>query len=330
MYRHCLFCQADLGSNELIETLPIGRRVAFDEAKGRLWVVCRKCERWNLTPFDTRFEAIETCERAFRATKLRVSTDNIGLARISEGLELVRIGAPMRPEMAAWRYGDQFGRRKKRYAYIAGGAVAGLVAVQAGLSALGLGVGAFVGMSGGMYQGMVDRIARVKVSAADGRVVHLVPSAARKAELSFDTYRNRLELSVKSGTRIERWCDDDARAMASIVLPRANISGGGKTDVRDAVSMVAAAASQDPIMDVLGTARIRTGRPLNLDTLSLPRRLALEMSLHEEQERRALHGELKELELRWRAAEEIAAIADSLTIPASVEERFAALRPRDK
>src|SRR4051812_4864426 len=121
MYSTCLFCNESLGANEVIEAFPVGRRLAFDAAKGRLWVVCRRCERWNLTPLEERWEAIEACERAFRATKLRVSTDEIGLARVKEGLELVRIGAPQRPEMAAWRYGDQFGRRRRR-AYIIGGA----------------------------------------------------------------------------------------------------------------------------------------------------------------------------------------------------------------
>jgi hypothetical protein len=109
MYRTCLFCSNDLGHNEAIEHFPIGRRLAFDAAKGRLWVVCRKCERWNLTPLEERWEAIEECERAFRGTRLRLSTDEIGLARLKEGLDLVRIGDPQRPELAAWRYGDQFG-----------------------------------------------------------------------------------------------------------------------------------------------------------------------------------------------------------------------------
>jgi AmiR/NasT family two-component response regulator len=46
--------------------------------------------------------------------------------------------------------------------------------------------------------------------------------------------------------------------------------------------------------------------------LAAPRALALEMALHEVSERRALAGELAELEARWREAEEIARIADSL------------------
>ena len=109
-----MFCNRPLGSNEVIETFPVGRRLAFDAAQGRLWVVCRKCERWNLSPLEERWEAVEMCEKLFRDTRVRVSTENVGLAKHHEGLELVRIGAPMRPEFAAWRYGDQFGRRRRR------------------------------------------------------------------------------------------------------------------------------------------------------------------------------------------------------------------------
>lgn len=55
-------------------------------------------------------------------------------------------------------------------------------------------------------------------------------------------------------------------------------------------------------------------------------RLALEMSLQEESERRALEGELESLERAWREAEQIAAIADSLLTPGDVLERIAGLR----
>ena len=118
MYQTCMFCNKPLRTNEVVEEFPVGRRLAFDEAKGRLWVVCRSCERWNLTPLEERWEAVETCEKLFRDTQLRSSTENIGLARHPEGLELVRIGKPLRPEFAAWRYGDQFGRRRRRHIMI--------------------------------------------------------------------------------------------------------------------------------------------------------------------------------------------------------------------
>jgi hypothetical protein len=42
------------------------------------------------------------------------------------------------------------------------------------------------------------------------------------------------------------------------------------------------------------------------------------MSLHEDDERRALDGELAELEDRWREAEEVAAISDDMFLPSGV------------
>ena len=114
MFKTCMFCNRPLGTNEVIEHFPVGRRLAFYAERGRLWVVCRKCEHWNLSPVEERWEAVEMCERLFRDTRVRVSTENVGLAKHPESLKLVRIGRPMRPEFAAWRYGDQFGRRRKR------------------------------------------------------------------------------------------------------------------------------------------------------------------------------------------------------------------------
>src|ERR1041384_6566486 len=114
MYATCLFCNKSLGANESFESFPVGKRLAFDAEKGRLWVVCPHCERWNLSPLEERWEAIEQAERYYRDTRKRVATDNIGLAKLRDGTTIVRIGQPMRPEFAAWRYGDQFGRRRNR------------------------------------------------------------------------------------------------------------------------------------------------------------------------------------------------------------------------
>ena len=140
-----MFCKKPLGSNEVVEAFPVGRRLAFDPAKGRLWVVCRSCERWNLTPLEERWEAVETCERLFRATRIRTSTENVGLARHTEGLELVRIGEPLRPEFAAWRYGDQFRRRRRRW--IAAGS-AGVVAHFGTSLTINLTAGGLIGAAG--------------------------------------------------------------------------------------------------------------------------------------------------------------------------------------
>ena len=50
------------------------------------------------------------------------------------------------------------------------------------------------------------------------------------------------------------------------------------------------------------------------------------MALHEEAERRAIEGELAELERAWREAEEIAGIADSLLLPDDVNASMERMR----
>jgi hypothetical protein len=107
MYSTCTFCYSALGRNDVLETFVVAHRVAFDPAKGCLWAVCPHCARWNLAPLEERWEAVEECERRFRATTLRYSSGNIGLAWLhgDRDMELIRVGPALRPEVAAWRYG---------------------------------------------------------------------------------------------------------------------------------------------------------------------------------------------------------------------------------
>ena len=117
-------------------------------AGGRLWVVCRRCEVWNLAPFEERFSAMEDAERLYRATRTRVATGEIGLARLRDGpgsIDLVRIGKPLRPEFAAWRYGERFITRHRRHSFAMATGGVGLMANLLGSTALvASGVGAAV------------------------------------------------------------------------------------------------------------------------------------------------------------------------------------------
>ena len=88
--------------------------IISDSDRGRLWVVCKKCHNWNLSPIEHRWEAVEACERIYRGTRVRVSTENIGLATLGEGLDLVRVGKPLLPEFAAWRYGSRIKHCRER------------------------------------------------------------------------------------------------------------------------------------------------------------------------------------------------------------------------
>jgi hypothetical protein len=82
-----------------------------------------------------------------------------------------------------------------------------------------------------------------------------------------------------------------------------------------------AAAREVPPFWSRGSRRRKGVAGLPLDT-----RLAIEMAVNEENERIALEGELALLELAWKEAEEIAAIADTLALPREVEEQFDELR----
>ena len=349
MYSTCLFCNRSLGTNEVVEHFPVGRRLAFDAAKGRLWVVCRGCGRWNLTPLEERWEAIEECERLFRETRRRASTDNVGLARLPEGLELVRIGAPQRPELAAWRYGDQFGKRRRRYiAMVAGGAAAGGAVIVAG-PVMGLvSLGAISPLLNVFNMARLAYTTRqaVRVPLADGGTIAVRKLDIRHTRLVTDDAGwslrvtaarprdwnlGRFRWDAESDQRVLRGAD--ALRAAGALLPLVNQSGAGDRQVREAVGLVERAEA--PGMLFADAARAAAASPRAAWNLtsdgalrSIPStmRLALEMAAHEEDERRALEGELAELEQRWREAEEIAAIADDLTLPQSVAKAFGRLK----
>jgi hypothetical protein len=362
MYSTCIFCHASLGANEAVEHFPVGRRLAFDAARGRLWVVCRKCERWNLSPLEERWEAIEECERLFRDTRLRVSTDNIGLARLREGLELVRIGEPQRPEMAAWRYGDQFGRRRTRHIALTG---AGLAAA-AGLLIIGPATGLIAGGSWGLwnlassansvYQQRrvrarlvlddvdapaavrLKQLNRVAVVAHEEswalRVPYEVPLEAKNIVTS---PKQSFRFVKSKNERTALLTGEAALHVAGKLLPAINASGAKKNQVDSAVAIIEQAGDPSSLFERYAMRKPGFYRAKSLDAgtghvvANLPKevRLALEMATHEASERRALEGELTILEEAWKEAEEIAAIADDMFVPDDARNRLSSLKGDD-
>ena len=333
MYQTCLFCNKPLGANEVVETFPIGRRLAFDSAKGRLWVVCRKCQRWNLTPLEERWEAVEGCERLFRETPMRASTENIGLARHREGLDLVRIGEPPRGEFAAWRYGDRFGTRFRKQLVWAG-AMGGCVLVGAsGLIPLSVVGGSAIAL--GAYPALAWEYLRpvVKVrleGISDGghavpdQVVRFSRHSLRSIRLLPDDDEPGFCVEVSRGMRKARIPGEGARRVAAALLPHVNGWGGSGISVQRAVNEIEAEGHAGRFVTHVARLGYRDwrGRSGNIASFPHSTRLALEMALHEEQERRALEGELWLLEQAWKEAEEIAAIADNLFLPAGADEFF--------
>jgi len=113
MYTHCFVCHARFPSGTLAEHFPVGRRVAYDPERGRLWAICEACGGWTLAPIAERWEALEELERLVtayggRRARLAGKTDNIALFKVGQG-DIVRVGRTDLIEEAAWRYGRATG-----------------------------------------------------------------------------------------------------------------------------------------------------------------------------------------------------------------------------
>jgi hypothetical protein len=327
-----MFCNRSLGQNEVVEHFPVGRRLAFDAERGRLWVVCRKCERWNLSPLEERWEAVETCERLFRDTRVRVSTENVGLARHPEGLELVRIGQPMRPEFAAWRYGDQFGRRRKRaLVYTVGGAVV-VGGVLIGGAATGAISAVVLGQTGNLWNVWMNGRTLVKLRTDDDRVLKLKNPDLLGTRLRPADDGVGFALEVRRGRKKEWFHGSEAERMVARIVPKMNRMGGKQRTVEEAVGEIEHHGHPDDFLAQVVTGdrfRDKKGVPGYINKMPTPTKLALEMALHEEQERRALEGELWRLERAWEEAEEIAAISDSLLLPEGTDEILESYRAQE-
>jgi hypothetical protein len=335
MYRTCIFCPADLGTNQALEAFPVGRRVAFDAHRGRLWAVCGTCGRWNLAPLEERWEAVEDAERAFHDSRLRVQSENIGLCKLPDGTRLIRVGDALAGELAAWRYGDQLVRRRRQY--LIGGAAAGAAALVAAGGLMAVGVG-------GGVAGFWSLAARAWEEKQQRKIIHRLPATSsptgREVVIRrWHVHGARLAQGEDGGMalhvpgvdrekpatdgwgRVKRSSGselvlppDQARAVLNRAMVLVNRKGASRDRVGDAVRLIEGARSADAY---LREAALRGGvlgrhERMQKGQLTPVAALALEMALHDEQERRAMEGELAALEGAWRQAEEIAAIADSL------------------
>jgi hypothetical protein len=275
------------------------------------------------------------------------------LAQLKEGLELVRIGAPPRLELAGWRYGDQFGRRRRKYI---GYSTLGVIATAAPLlGQLGL-AAAIVGAAGGTAYIVLDmrKLRRdmhtptVFLTRDDGTVMpltnrdtwtaQLVPGPTPQEWHLHVGYQPRVSVlgvaSRDQTTNLQRTVPEvfhgrAARRALAELLPHTNPTGGSARAVREAVGVIESHSTGDELMQAAARSR-RIGNTIAPATplTRLPSRmtLALEMVVHEDDERRALDGQLIELERRWREAEVIAKIADGLLIPEEVNARLEAMR----
>lgn len=317
----------------------MGRRLAFDGAKGRLWVVCAKCGRWNLTPLEERWEAVEECERQYRGTITRASTEEIGLARVREGTDLIRIGKPLRPELASWRYGRHFRRRRRQSQVAIGLGIASYVALAFVDFGGAFAAGPFLAL-GPSAVGVLIRVASKHTELERARQF-----ITRRAEQGFGRkvrQHERVGLRMIPSNDEQGWAlrfaldgkfldfhGHEAVHTAHLIAPAINATGGSPSDVHVAVRDIEIAGSPERYFNrVLKFGQEKHWHYTGLDEYPDHMRLAFEMAAHEETERAAMEGELKQLESDWREAEEIAAIADNLFLPQSISDFIERNRPR--
>ncbi len=329
MTRVCFFCRRALPANESLEQFPVGRRVAYDPVRGRLWAVCPACARWNLAPIEERWEALEELEKLARdRARLLAQTEIIGLLRAGP-LDVVRVGRADLREEAWWRYGRELARRRGRRLRLLAFDVA-----------LTLTLGApFLRdvLRGYTFRNGADtglrRCDRCGASLSGGA---LSLRKARQLRLERDADGNpRLALACpycdlrgEEGGTV--WGGAEARQIVRTVMAYENFDGGTPGQIDDACGRIATLGSARRLVTEVA------GWGLPLAQLRFPTRggllqdqpqyarlllkpssaaLAVEISVNEEHERALLTGEAAALEARWREEEAIAAIVDRELTP---------------
>jgi len=347
MFVSCFFCTEPFESHGSIGSCSVGRIFAFEPPSRRVWVICRRCRRWNLLPDEERPAVVEDCERRFADARMRTATDNVSLAELRDGTELIRIGDASPGEITHWRYGKQLIRRRKQLAI----RVAVGVATAAAL----------------LYAGLIPSIIAVSVIAAAANVGTIMYSRRICARLRLGERALRLsrhsiahvELrpNVDHGfelripyldegrydlATVELWarnwlssskyasiilCGRSAWPAAQIILPVLNSAGGTPADVSEAMTLIELYRTPERLWTALAATKRswlpalwgheRGGSAMSvaafrLGRLRLAQRLALEISIQTAVENEDMNPTLGDLQAHWTEAVEIAEIADHL------------------
>ncbi len=338
--------------------------------QGRLWVVCGACRQWSLVPLESRWEALEELEKLIvDEGRVLSRTDNVALLR-ARNLEVVRVGcAPLR-EQSWWRYGRELHRRRERTRRLAATAsVGGAVAFGASLAAGGVSmVAAWMFFNQGDALVSAARWLRFGSTAwqgqgecpACGQVAGKFPFSQRHRLVwtqggdgetgsgRAETGSGRAETGSGRARVADAEADEDSASML-VRVPCPDCDGSwAELRGRDGVAVLrrvlayhhfSGAASRTieraaKLVEAVGGAErlhsrfLRDGKTLH--EMGRTGAVALEIALHETDERRLLEMELAELEARWRREEELAGIIDgelsSAPLLESVRRRVAGVQ----
>lgn len=330
MMRRCLFCHRPFPENGRFQHIPMGRRIAYDPVRGRLWTVCGRCYRWTLVPVEDRDEALYELERAARDRSVLVSrTSNVSLLKLDDVL-LIRVGDASLVEQSWWRYGGELRHRRASFG-----------SASARLTAYTFGAMAFVGEVMGISDPDVPidwkdtpvkdilRWRRFGWAAWHGRekcpYCHSTLRALRY-DLSWWVYPlegedGRLAVGVPC-PRCDPWTPDNVYRIegpqAENVLRRClayqNISGASEGLIRDAAGLIEDAGSAGEF------AHGATGKRECLWKMGPTGTIALEIAMSESYERRVLDLEMRAIEFLWKQEEELARIIDEELTPKGLLE----------
>jgi len=319
MYRKCLVCGRDFAFNDSLEHLDRGRRVAYDPARGRLWLICRACSRWSLVPMESRWEALDELEKLVTDRgRLLSRTDNVALLR-ADPLEIVRVGGAALREEAWWRYGRELRKRRERYRKLYTAGTVAAAATIAGSWATGgmsfvaawlvwdrvpglvtggarlLRFGRTAWRGGGECESCGRPIERVRY--ADGSDLVLRNEGESVGIRVFCPYCGARDGGFRLRGR------EAGRTLRRILAHR-HFAGASEGRVDKAARLIEAAGGPGRL-----PSRILS-KETPLHQVGRVGRVALEIAVHEEHERRLLSMELAELEANWRREEELARIMD--------------------
>lgn len=310
----CFYCDGSLGNNTLLETLPMGRRFAFDAGTARLWIVCPGCERWNLTPLDEveRRAAVAQLEQFYRAAP-HAESNGAGIARVGD-VSLIRVGDATLAQYSAWRYSGRVLKRRRDWII---GMVIGLPVV----AMLWTPFGDALLDSWWALAGLMLLTAAAVWWLGLRPAFHLRDQEGRRRAVRFDHLRHT-ELHVDAnGWRLVMRRDGGSTAIEGAAalrwLPRilAHIHPRGATEagIREALeSIERAGGPQRFVATNLSPAVLGSGSH-RVRELPQAFALALEIACQEEAERQVLHGEAAQLQRDYARADLTARIAEEIT-----------------
>ena len=327
VYTRCLVCATAFEANEALEHLPLGKRLAFDPARGRLWAICRTCKRWSLTPIEERWEALEELEKLARDKATLLSqTDNIALMK-SGPLEIVRVGRANRTEEAWWRYGRELASRRQQYKRLslAGSLAAGAVMVggwaTGGMTLIGMWF-----VWGNAPEAVTDAARWLRFGGAAWRGRRECLRCGH--EFKNLNYRDRGGFGLFPGDEAGsvdlvyrcpkcghyrdgglRLTGQEAERALRRTLAFHHFAGASERRVVSASRLIQEAGTPQDLMRIV----VKDGR--RLGDLQRTGAVALEIAANESVEQQMLEMELADLEARWRREEELASIVDGELTP---------------